>query len=175
VPARSECGHRVAWDLRLPPPDPVRLEAPGAAEASGTGGVERLGEVQSLTVKPVVDPSSGSSMTPEDYQAIFAFQQETRNLLRRAQGAAEELGRLNERLAYLRAAVAETPGAEPTVYERLGRLEASAAEVGTTLTGDAVRGRLNAPTPPSVLGRLGQIAGAPWTPGRRLGDEPPPR
>ena len=253
--------HRVAWDLRLPPPDPVRLEEPGfrppwaddprgplappgrytvemalvsasggsgasgASEASGTRGVERLGEVQSFTVKPVLDPTSASSMTPEDYQAIFAFQQETRDLLRRAQGAAEELGRLHERLAYLRAAVAETPGAEPTVYERLDRLEASAAEIGTTLTGDRVRRRLNAPTSPSVLGRLGQIAGgqwdtrqaptatqrasqavardqlervtaelqrllevdlpaleaeleaagAPWTPGRRLGGEPPPR
>jgi len=101
-------------------------------------------------------------MTPEDYQAIFAFQQETRDLLRRAQGAAQELGRLNDRLAHLRAALAETPGAEPTAYERLDRLEASAAEIGTTLTGDRVRGRLNAPSPPSVLGRLGQIAGGHW-------------
>jgi len=167
--------HRVAWDLRLPPPDPVSLEVPGfrppwvddprgplappgrytvemalvsasrasgasgASEASEVTGVERLGEVQSFTVKPVVDPSFGSSTTPEDYQAIFAFQQETRDLLRRAQGAAEELARLDDRLAHLRAALAETPGAEPTAYERLDRLEASAAEIGTTLTGDRVR------------------------------------
>jgi photosystem II stability/assembly factor-like uncharacterized protein len=234
--------HRAAWDLRLPPPDPVRLEQPGfrppwADDPQGplappgvytvemalvsAAGVEPLGEAQSFTVKPVPDPS----LTPADYAAIAEFQGETRDLLRRAQGAAQELGRLDERLAHLRAAVAETPGAKPTVYERLDRLEASAAEIAATLTGDPIRRRWYAPTPPSVVGRLAQIAGghwdtrqaptatqrasqevareqlerltadlerllevdlpafeaeleaagAPWTPGRRLGDDTAPR
>lgn len=174
--------HRVAWDLRLPPPDPVRLEEPGfrppwaddprgplappgtytvemaVVSASGASGVEPLGEAQTFTVKPVADGSAA----PEDYAAIAAFQGATRDLLRRAQGATEELERLDERLAHLRAAVAETPGIEPTVYERLDRLEASAAEIAASLTGDRVRGRRNAPTPPSVVGRLAQIAGGHW-------------
>jgi len=96
------------------------VPASGASGASGDRGVERLGEVQSFTVKPVVDPSSDSSMTPEGYQAIFAFQQETRGLLCRAQGAAQELSRLSDRLAHLRAALAETPGAPWTPGRRLG-------------------------------------------------------
>jgi photosystem II stability/assembly factor-like uncharacterized protein len=170
---------RLAWDLRLPAPDPVQLQFPdfqppwvtppqGPLAPPGrysvemalrtADGLEPLAERQEFEVKVL----PGAVFTPEDYQAATAFSAETRELLRRAQGAGRELGAIEDRLEHLRAALAATPAAEPALFTRLDRLAATLHDLERRLSGDPIRRAWQEPAPPSVIDRLGEIAGGHW-------------
>ena len=171
--------HRVAWDLRRPPPNPVDLTTPsfqppwvtppmGPLAPPGRysvelailadGRIETVGEPQDFEVKPV----PGFSLTAPDFQAVTTFQEETGDLLRQVLGAIRELGQAEERLRHLRPALVEAPGAEPEHFARLERIEADLSELRRRLAGDRIRGRWNEPSVPSIQGRLFQISGGHW-------------
>ena len=120
-------------------------------------GVERLGEPQSFTVKPVPNAAPGT-----DFVAAAAFQEETADLQRRARGAAAEIGWARDRLRHMRAALDETPAAGDELYQRLEGIEARLAGIAGRLQGDPTPGRLNEPSAPSIAGRIGQVAGGHW-------------
>ncbi len=170
--------HRITWDLRRPAPDPVDLRAPGftppwAGAPRGPlappgdytvemaliteTGVERVGDPQSFTVKPVPNIDAAT-----DFTAAMAFAEETADLLRRARGAAAEIGAVRDRLRHMRAALDETPAAGDDLYTRLEGIEQRLAGIAARLQGDPARGALNEPSSPSILGRLGQVAGGHW-------------
>ncbi|MGB6991931.1 MAG: glycosyl hydrolase [Thermoanaerobaculia bacterium] len=180
VVGSAEAGiHRVAWDLRLPPPDPVDLEVPefrppwasspqGPFAPPGTyrvemallsaGGVEPLSKPQEFQVKPV----PGAELTDSEYRQATAFQEATGELMRKAQGAAEELQRLEDRLRHLRPALVDTPRADSALFTRMEEIEASVADLRVRLMGDRIRGRWDEPSVPSVLQRISQVAGSQW-------------
>ena len=170
--------HRVAWDLRRPPPDPVDLSTPGfvppwAGESRGPlappgryqvemalvteDGTRVLGEPREFAVKAVPNTVPGT-----DFEAVAAFQAETGELLRRTRGAAAEIGRARDRLRHMRAALDETPGAGPELYGGLEAVEARLEGLATRLQGDRTRRRYNEPSVPSIAGRVGQVAGGHW-------------
>ncbi len=176
-PARAGI-HRVSWDLRLPAPDPVDLRVPGfvppwARAPRGplappgryrvemalltSSGLRSLGQPQEFQVKPIPDDS-----TSIDYEAVADFQSETAELIRQIRGAAEELRRTGDRLRHMRAALVETPRADAALFTRLGRLEETLDSLRLRLLGDRIRGRWNEPSVPSILGRIGQVAGGHW-------------
>lgn len=171
--------HRLAWDLRRPPPDPVNLTTPGfrppwASDPKGPlvapgryraelavvvdGKVQSLGEGQEFEVKAV----PGASLPAPDYSVVAEFQRETADLLRRVHGASAELDRASDRLRHLRAALTETPEAPDALFARVGQVEEELAALRTRLTGDRIRARWNEPSAPSVLERVGQVAGGHW-------------
>jgi hypothetical protein len=97
---------RVNWDLRLPPPDPIKLTQPafkppwasdpqGPLAAAGNYSVtlfiEQEGKMiaqsdpQTFTVKPVPNGVDGT-----DLKAVAAFQQRTRELDRQVAGAGQK-------------------------------------------------------------------------------------
>ncbi len=179
VPAPARVGlHRVSWDLRGPPPDPVELGSPGFVApwvtdpqgplvapgrysvelmvASGEGA-ETLGTPQEFQVKPVPTTEPGT-----DFEAVAEFQWATSELMRQVAGAGEEISRAQERLRYMRAALMETPGADPGLYGRIDDLAETLDGFRTRLSGDRVRGRLNEPSVPSISGRVGQVMGGHW-------------
>lgn len=170
--------HRVAWDLRGPPPNPVNLETPGfrppwvrppqgplAAPgeyrarlvAVSREGVRRLGEPQPFRVKAVPNLPEGT-----DPAVVAAFQQRTADLLRRAGGAAAEARRVRERLRHLRAALVETPGANDGFFARLDSIRRTLSDLEVLLNGDPERQSRNEPAAPSIRSRLGQTAGGHW-------------
>lgn len=170
--------HRVAWDLRGPPPNPVNLETPGfrppwvrppqgplAAPgeyrarlvAVSREGVRRLGEPQPFRVKAVPNLPEGT-----DPAVVAAFQQRTADLLRRAGGAAAEARRVRERLRHLRAALVETPGANDGFFARLDSIRRTLSDLEVQLNGDPERQSRNEPAAPSIRSRLGQTAGGHW-------------
>lgn len=174
----SEGLHRVSWDLRGPPPDPVDLTTPdfvapwagspeGPLVAPGRYSVEMvlmagaeprsLGNLQEFQVKPVPTAPPGT-----DFRAVAAFQWETSELMRRVLSAGEEVGRTQERLRHMRAALSETPQADPALYGDIDDLGKALDGIQTRLLGDRVRGRLNEPGVPSVSGRVGQVVGGHW-------------
>ncbi len=170
--------HRVAWDLRLPPPDPIDLETPGfrppwASDPAGPlaapgGYTVELARIHEGAVEPLAGPVSFRVASlpggPEgvDLAAVAAFQAETADLLRRLQGAAEEIGRAAERLRHLRAAILETPEAPDDSLARLEALESDLAQHRRGLLGDRVLGRFEEPQTPSILNRAGTVAGGHW-------------
>ena len=180
VEGPAEAGiHRVAWDLRRPPPNPVDLEPPGfqppwvtppqgplappgrySAEMAilTDGRIEPLSEPREFEVKPV----SGSALPSPDFQAVAAFQQETGELMRQVLAAIQELERAEERILHLRPALVEAPRAEPEHFARLERIEADLAALRLRLAGDRIRGRWNEPSLPSIESRVGQVAGGHW-------------
>jgi photosystem II stability/assembly factor-like uncharacterized protein len=171
--------HRVNWDLRGPAPHPIDLSTPGfrppwaspprgpltppgqyqveMAMVSATG-VESLGEPQTFQVKSV----PGAAYPTPDTSDVAAFRRETAELMRKARGAAAELRRAQDRLRYMRQALTQTPGAEPILFARMDEIESRLAGLRVRLMGDPIRGRWNEASVPSILGRVGKIAGGHW-------------
>ena len=170
--------HRVTWDLRRPAPDPVDLAPPGfsppwAGPSRGPlappgrytvemalvteTGVETVGTPRSFAVKPVPNGAPGT-----DHAAATAFAEETAELQRRARGAAAEIGRARDRLRHMLAALEETPRAGEELFRRLEVVEARLAGIAARLQGDPAPRRLNEPGAPSIMGRIGRVAGGHW-------------
>ncbi len=177
--AATEGAHRLTWDLRRPAPDPISLTQPGFRPPWVTDpvgplvapgdysvrmvlvsseGVEELGSAQSFTVKPVPNLPSGT-----DLVAVAAFQHETSELSRRAGAARGELGRIRDRLRYMRAALVQTPSADRGLFVELDALDGSVAALALRLQGDPIRGSLNESSVPSISARVGNVIGGHWS------------
>jgi hypothetical protein len=170
--------HRVSWDLRGPPPDPVDLSTPGfvppwAGDPQGplvapgrytaelflvsATGVQSLSEAQGFNVKPVPTTPPGT-----DFVAVAAFQAESAELMRQVAGAGEEIGNARERLRHMRAALVEAPRADPGLFGRLDAFSAALDDMNLRLNGDPIRGGLNEPSVPTIRGRVGRVVGGHW-------------
>ena len=82
--------------------------------------------------------------------------------MRQVAGAGEEIGRARERLRHMRAALLETPRADPALFARLDQLGAALQGLQTMLSGDPIRGRLSESTVPSIRRRVGRVIGGHW-------------
>jgi hypothetical protein len=135
--------------------------APGTYSAQlvvvSSGGVRSLGPAQTFEVKPVPNLIPGT-----DVAAVAAFQEQTAELRRRVGGAGAEIGRVKEQLRQMRAALVETPKADPALYGRVDSLAWAVADLERRLFGDPARGRLHEPGSPSIAGRVGEVAGGHW-------------
>ncbi len=168
--------HRVAWDLRYPPPNPTELEAtaswnpwdpppagPLAAPGRYTvtlaklaeGRAAALGQPQSFEVVPL----SGSA---EDWVEISVFQKQTTDLLRRAMGSAAAAGQAAERLRFIERALLDTPTRGADLLAEARALGRRLKDLQDRLGGDAILRRYSEPASPPILGRLGMIAGGHW-------------
>jgi photosystem II stability/assembly factor-like uncharacterized protein len=169
---------RVAWDLRFPPAHPVSLRPPerspwenppaGPFVAPGTYRVslaKRVGGVVTPLAGPVefqVTPLGGSTLPPRDRGALLAFQRQTGRLQRAVLGAVRIGREAQDRLAHLKKAVDETPGAASTLGERVRALETRLHEVMVELTGDAVLRSRNEASPPSLTDRVDRVVDGHW-------------
>ena len=170
--------HRVNWDLKLPAPDPIELTEPefrppwaGDAEgplvAPGTytvelfiaynGNLQSQGSSQGFTVKPVSNIVAGT-----DFNAVADFQQKTSELSRKLSSAGRKLGEVDNRLKYMKAALLETPKANPELFKRLNALDKKRTDLRALLYGDPIRQKFNEATAPSIQSRVGGVAYGHW-------------
>ena len=165
---------RVAWDLRYPSTDPVSLTpfepsnpfqsiplgplvVPGEFKVSFEqlvrGEIKDLGSPQTFKVVPL-----GAGALPEpDRQAMAKFHHQVAELGRAAQGAGEAAGEIDHRLALVKKAIAETPGADPAWRAEAAAIEESLRPVRVALAGDKVLQKYEEPTLPSLGERVGRI------------------
>jgi len=122
------------------------------------GGVEELGSSQSFEVKPVPNLPTGI-----DFVAVAQFQQQTSELSRRVGAAGGELGRIRDRLRYMRAALMRTPEADPSLFEEIAELGRSIDALVLRLQGDRIRGSLNESSVPTISNRVGNVIGGHWS------------
>ncbi|MBT8132806.1 MAG: glycosyl hydrolase, partial [Gammaproteobacteria bacterium] len=171
--------HRVAWNLRLPPPDPVRLEdagfrPPWASEPEGplalpgrysatlqvvTNGQWRsAGAAREFEVRPL---DTGAVMRA-DRQALQEFQMQTARLSRAVSGAVEASKEYQSRIKHLQAALLKTPAAKPAQHQRLRQLELALADINVALTGDRTKTSRSESAPWSIEQRVNSIVWGHW-------------
>jgi hypothetical protein len=166
--------HRSAWDLRLPPPDPINLAEgedrpywmpdpmgpmvlPGeytARLATELNGVlQETGATQSFVVKPL----EASPEITADRAALQAFQIKVAGLQRAVAGSSAAMAELQNRIAHLRAAIVETPAAGEAERDVLQQLTTRLADVGVAISGDSTVGGRNEPVPMSIASRASNL------------------
>jgi len=171
--------HRVAWDLRMPAPNPVDLKAapfdnpfadppmgplcrPGqytvAAALRHQGQWTQIGEPQTFEVRVLGEPTT----VTQDRGALLAFQAKTAELRRSMMAANEVLKRAGTRIDHLKQAVLETPGTTPEHGQRIRQMELRLADLKVELMGDSTISSRSEPVPPSIYGRVARIISDHW-------------
>ncbi len=172
--------HRVAWDLRYPPPNPPRPAADSADDDDGFGGGPRGPYVVpgryrvtlAKRVDGVVTPvggeqafdvysldGSGAARSP----AVLAFQQRTWQLQRAVLGANAAATEVMARVQSLKRALEETPELDGRLGTDARGVETRLRDIQEALNGNPTVSRRQESTPPSLSSRLGQIAGGVWS------------
>lgn len=179
VEGSAEAGlHRISWDLRMPPPDPIQLKQPefvnpwvsppqGPLVAPGQYSVilylqqgerlEPVGEAQTFQVKPLPTMMEAAALG-----TAATFQQETGILMRRIAGAGVELSRAEDRLAHVRAALTATSHVDLPLFNRVDTLVATLAELKRRLQGDDAHSALDEADLPAIRGRVQRVIFGHW-------------
>ncbi len=170
--------HRVAWDLRYPtysptsltprrqspwgPPDAGPLALPGTYSATLTtlvnGEVEQVAESMEFEVVPL----NLATFSADDRAAVLAFQQRAGRLQRAAYGAQRAMGEAQERINFLRQAILDTPDADLSDLSRIDDLQSKMNALRVAMNGDRTLGRLNEPSPETIMSRISNIVGDQW-------------
>lgn len=161
--------HRVAWDLRYPPPSPIELSEPEADPFSpppagplvvpGTYTarlVKRVdgAETQLAEQKFNVVPLYLSTMSEKDRAEVLAFQRRASRLQRAVMGAARATDEALTRVQYLRRAVDETEAVSPNLITRLNTVENTLKDIDAQLNGDPITRAQVEPGAPSLSDRI---------------------
>lgn len=179
ISAATKAGfQRVAWDLRLPPVEPVSLEekerdqfslpsmgplaVPGRYTVSLAKRVEGklapLGTEQSFEAAAI-----GTTALPEaDRAELLVFQSQVADLQRTVLGAVEAAKEAQARIDHLKKALLETPAADPRWGDELRAQEARLLDLRRALEGDRALARRNEPVPPSIVDRVNGIVESQW-------------
>lgn len=172
--------HRLAWDLRLPDPDPIQLKpdtdkdpwavgyagtlaAPGTYTASLAfqldGVLRPMGEPQSFEVKLL----DADRIPPQVAQECFAFAQVGSALQRSASSASEALEEARKRLDHLLKAALETPAAPPTLLGQAHALSHRFKDLKDRLKGDSVLATHQETPAPGILDRISRVLSDLWS------------
>ena len=108
-------------------------------------------------------PLGQGTIPVADRAAVAAFHQQTARLQRAAMGTNAALGEAENRLALLRRAIEQTPGAPTALSDRGRALGERFRDLRTTLSGDEVVAGEQEPTPPTLLNRIQRVVGNTWS------------
>ena len=170
--------NRVAWDLKLQPPNPVTgppyssdpdwpfgdppaapYIVPGTYRASFAsrinGAFTPLGETQTFQVV-AIDSSATRRI------ASLADQQRIADLSRSVFGLEQIVRESLARMALFKRAIDETPTADAALQQRVRVMTDRLKDAQEALGGDPTLSNRNEPTPPSLLGRLRGAVGSNW-------------
>jgi photosystem II stability/assembly factor-like uncharacterized protein len=171
--------HRVAWDMRFPPPDPINLEAntdlapwespprgpmalPGNYSVTLSKRVE--GELVDITGSQsfALKPLYSGGLVAENRQDVLDFQMQTADLYRAVAGANKAADEIQNRIDHLVAAVEATPAASEEQAQAVRALNARMQSLQVKLNGDSTVSSRAEPAPMSLTTRIGNIVGGSW-------------
>jgi hypothetical protein len=171
--------HRLGWDLRFPPSEPVRLEPPkeinpfedppmGPMALPGEytvslakrvdGGTTPLGEPQRFSTVPL----GLATLPAEDRAALLEFQRKTAKLQRAVLGAVKVVGETQKRIDHLERALIDTPDADSGFADEILVLENRLKDLRDMLSGDDVLRKRSEPRPRSIVERVERIVSSQW-------------
>jgi photosystem II stability/assembly factor-like uncharacterized protein len=162
--------HRVAWNLRYPPVEPIELEqaerdewewtpdgplvVPGTFTVSlakmADGALRPLGEPQKFTVESL----GLATLAEKDRTALLDFQKKAGELQRAMMGAGEAAQEAAKNIRYMKKALLETPLADPKLMERAKELEKRLQEATRVLWGDRTIMRRSEAAAPGLMQRV---------------------
>jgi len=172
--------HRVAWDLRFPPFEPVTTPASapddmfssppmGPMAAPGTykvgmferveGKLTQLGEMQAFAARPLYT----AVMSISDRLLNLQFEQKVGRLQRAVLGAAEVVRETERQISLAKKAIDDAPKADAKLMEDVRALENRLKDIDTALNGDRVVAGHSEPTPPSIVDRAQAVVGGTWS------------
>ena len=170
--------HRVAWNLRYAPSNPVRLEphepAPWDVEPEGpmvTPGPysvtlgQRVDGVYTQLAEPVPFETEAlgiATLADPDKAKLLAFQEKVARLQRAVLGAGRSLDDGLKRLQYVDKAFQETPTVDRSLMEQARSLRMRLLDIQIQLNGDRTRSSRNHPTLPSITERVEAIVDSQW-------------
>ncbi len=178
--AKPEKGvHRLAWDLRLQNPAPIRLKSPtdrdpwdygsrGALAVPGRYQASLAFQVDGVlrsVAGPVpfeVRPLDADRLSPAQWTEFSAFCARMGEAQRRAMGTSERLKEAQNQLDHMQKALLETAGADPALLGKAKDLRGELLDLRTLLSGDDTVASRQEPTAPSILGRIGDVTGSVW-------------
>jgi hypothetical protein len=102
-------------------------------------------------------------LSEQERASLLDFQQRTGRLQRAVLGAAAAVRDQQQRIPLIKRAIADTPGAEAALVDRVDHIEDGLGEFSVALNGDTVVARRNEPTPPSIVQRVQGIVSGHWT------------
>jgi hypothetical protein len=162
--------HRVAWDLRYPPPSPIELKEPeadvfqpppgGPLVAPGKYTVrmaKRIDGVETVVSTPQtfnVVPLYLSIMQESDRASVLDFQKKAASVQRTLMGAGRATQEALTRIQYIRRALDEIAGPDPKLVAEVNRIDTALRDINDQLNGDPILRRANEPTLPSLLDRV---------------------
>jgi hypothetical protein len=176
---RGKGVHRVAWDLRYPASNPVRLKKPedrSSGRRSPAGPLALPGSY-SVTLAKEVDGEVTTLADPETFEVVplelatfaaqdraevLAFRKKVARLNRAVRGALGVAGEAESRLAHIRHAVLDTPAADPVLLAEIDSTQKRLNGILVKLRGDRTLSKRNEPTPPSISGRVRQVVSNQW-------------
>jgi photosystem II stability/assembly factor-like uncharacterized protein len=167
--------HRVAWDLRYPPPSPIELKEPeqdvfeppppGPLVAPGTykvqlvkrvdGADTPVGPAQTFNVVPLYL----STMKESDRAAVLDFQKKAAGVQRTMMAASRVTHDALTRVQYIRRALDEIAGPDPKLVAQVNAIDTALHDISDQLTGDPILRRSNEPALPSLLDRVNTAVG----------------
>ena len=169
--------HRIAWDLRYPqntvvdvskdestspwgPSDAGPLVLPGRYTAQLE--VLREGAIDALTeaVEFDVEALDLATLPAEDKAEVLAFQAKVVDLRRAVRAAGDALGLAVSRVANVRAALVEAPGAKGGLHSQVAEVAATLDVIAIELQGDRTRSSRNNESAMSISSRVETIAGS---------------
>ncbi|NNF60907.1 MAG: glycosyl hydrolase [Gammaproteobacteria bacterium] len=179
--------HRIAWDLRLAAPDPVKLGDQGFRSpwASDPIGPLALPGRYTATLVTAVDGKWSDvsqpvafNVTPLDEGAVLLadraqlqqFQLKTARLSRAVKGAVEAGTEIQSRIDHLQEALLRTPAASAADQQRLREIELAMADISVALRGDQTLRSRSEVSPWSISQRVSSIVGGHWKSQSRVTD-----
>jgi len=170
--------HRVAWDLRFPPSEPVSLgshelapweepeRGPLALPGSYTvelasrvdGTLTSLGEPRAFETVPL----ARASLPAGNPGALLAFQRKVARLQRAVLGSVRAAAEAQTRIDHIREALVRTPDADAAMFAETREVEQRLKDLQAQLTGDRTIAGRNEPTPPSIAARVQRIVYGQW-------------
>lgn len=162
--------HRVAWDLRYPPPSPIELdpESPdqfatpiqGPLAAPGTynvrlakriDGVETaIGQPQTFTVVPLYL----SLMNEADRPKVVEIQRRASRLQKAIMGAMRANDDALVRVQHIRKAIDQIDGPDPKLVERVNAVDKILRDIDEAFNGDPTLRAANEAAPPALIDRI---------------------
>lgn len=171
--------HRVAWDMRLPPPDAVDLSAPGerpywqsppmgplalpgsysvTLSKRQEGKLVPLSEAQPFVLKAL----NLSDEAASDRAALQAFQIKTADLQRAVIGAVRVASEMRSRIDHLKVAVRLANSADEAMAQRLRGLGSRLSDLQVMLNGNRTVTSRNESAPRAIASRVASIVGGHW-------------
>ena len=171
--------HRVNWDLRYAPSDPVDLsppttdnpfmepsQGPMAVPGKYTARLsKRIDGVETPLNQEeifVAEPLSAATLATDDKAALLAFQQKTARLQRAALGASEAADEMQAKIKHIRRAVFDMPAQDVNWLAALKAIDVRLKDLLIKLEGDRVIRSHSEPTAMSIISRVQNIVGSQW-------------